>query len=311
MKLEALVLQYETENEITAAYAYQLRYAVSRFAKWLSRSPILTDLDKQTVNEWLLSEQESGGLSARSRANVRRSLMTIWAFAARENLASQPAKIRTVKVPDRIPEAWTYDQLQQFIRATEGIAGVIPNGIERKLYLRSLVWFCYETGLRRSDALSLDVRAITEQRGVVVQSKTGDSHTYQLTEETHSDILAISDQLRKQGDSLWHLPLRYPGSMSQLYYWLRRLRASAGVDATARNRAFQHLRRTGATQVELDSPQTAWMYLGHRSGPTLARKSYIDRRITKQAILPSRNRECPAPRNQKSEMQEGPSENAA
>lgn len=292
MKLRDLIADYSRDNDISEGYEYQLGYAVKRMEKWLEREPVTDDLDQRKVNEWLQFEQRSGKLSARSRANLRTSVQTLWKAAAELNVAGDVGKIRPVKLPDTNPEAWTFDQLRAVASAAEELEGHIPNGIPRSWYFPTLIWYGFEAGLRRSDCFGFDVRDLRGTNGAHVQHKTGRTHGYRITDETAESLLRIADQLKRSGNPRWMHPLDYPGSVSQVYYWLRRCRLIAGVDADVPNRSLQHLRRTGATQVEIESPMTAWKYLGHSTGPTLSRKHYIDKRLASRPVMPGMNRSC-------------------
>ena len=293
MNLNKVLGQYGLEREVTSEYMRQLGYAVRKFAAFLGREPTVDDLDRDTVNGWLAAEHASGSISARSRRNIRASLLCIWRYVADEHDVDLPQRIRKVKVPDKMPEAWTFAELEAVADAAKSLPGTLPNGLPRSRYFATLIWYIYETGLRRSDAMNFSVDDLKNGRGVKVQSKTGDCHVYAVTAETIEQLQWLAEFLLASDDPNWKTPLKYPGSLTQVYYWFRRIRLIAGVDFDERNRSCQHLRRTGATQVEADSPHSAWKYLGHRSGPALSRKSYVDRRITGQTILPARNRSCP------------------
>lgn len=294
--LSDVVALHARDTDISEAYEYQLNYAIKRFRLFLSREPTVADLSEELTNTWLQDEQRSGSLSARSRANLRRSIQTIWKAAAERDLATAVGSLRPVKVPESNPEAWDFGELQLVAEAASELPGKLPNKVPRSWYFTALIWYSFESGLRRSDCFAFDIRRVRGTAGVHTQSKTGRSHGYALTNETTSELQRIADLLRSKSDPRWFLPLRYPGSASQVYYWIRRCRSIAGVDPDTPNRSLQHLRRTGATQVEIDSPMTAWRYLGHSTGPTLSRKSYIDRRLANTSIMPSRNRSCSRPK---------------
>lgn len=290
MQLQALIRRYADDNDVSSSYEYQLSYAVERFNRHIGYASTTADLSRETVNKWLRSEQESGQLSPRSRKNLRTSIQTIWRFGNQIGHAPPPDQLRPVKVPEKTPEAWTFEELKNVAAAAATLPGHIPNGVPRCWYFPALIWYAFETGLRRSDCFAFDITETRGTRGFRVQRKTGCSHSYMLTEETLNDLRKIASLLKKSGNPQWTRPLRYPGSVSQVYYWMRRSRQIAGVDPTQANRSLQHLRRTGATQVESESQDSAWRYLGHRTGPALARKAYIDQRLVASAIMPRRNR---------------------
>lgn len=285
--IDDLVTQYELANDITSEYAYQLRYAVRRFSLFLSRPALTEDLDSETVNRWLKEERDKGEISDRSRANVRRSLLTIW---KRYGLRFNRDAIRSVVVTPRNPEAWGYDDLLMVANAAKQLEGCFANGISRASYMETVLWTAYETGLRRRDLFEFDLLRFDEnRRAAITQHKTRRVHVIQITKETESALWTIAGSLKARADTHWSKPLRFPQCLTQFYYWMRRCREIANVDACIRNRSLQHIRRTGATEVVVDGGN-AWQFLGH-SREGLDRKSYVDARRTIKPTTPSRNRE--------------------
>jgi len=285
ISLESLVESYLLENELTSAYEYQLDYARRKLEEWHGKQVLASELSDHLINSWLKDQQSKGNLSDRSRKNLRTSMLTIWKYAAERDLTAQPGKIRRVKVADKNPEAWDFKQLDSVAQAASKLRGKLVNGIPRHRYFPCLIWFCFETGMRRGDAFSFHMSWL---RGNVVsfsQHKTSRVHSCRLTSETVHELEWISNRLKELNDAKWETPLAFPGCLTQLYYWMKQCRKQAGVDPNERNRVMQHLRRTGATAVEANSPHTAWKYLGHTE-PALSRKHYIDRRIADEPILP-------------------------
>jgi integrase len=289
MLLEKLLASYVLEKELSAGYEYQLTYALSRLEEWIGRKSSCDVFNNDSINQWLRDEQ-NGELTGRSRKNLRTSIVTLWKYAAQKDLCDEPNRVRKVKVPDTVPDAWDFETLARFASGAKQLPGTFANQVSRSIYFHTLIWFCFETGLRRADALKTDVRTIKDYVIPVVQNKTSRLHAARITFNTFNDLMAISIHLKERGDSQWFCPLAFPGCISQLYYWLQRCRELSGVSVGERNRSMQHLRRTGATAVEAESPHSAWKYLGHAS-PNLARKSYIDRRLSDSPIMPNVNRE--------------------
>lgn len=284
--LAAVVDGYEIATEITSEYAYQLRYAVGRFRRFLKSEPTTEDLTADTVNRWLKHERDAGEIGDRSRANVRRSMLTLW---KRYGDGMNREAIRSVVVTPRNPEAWAYDELELVAKAATQLDGRLTNNVPRSLYMSTLLWFAYETGLRRRDLWQFDLSQFdANRRAALTQHKTRRVHVIEITPETEADIRRISQQLRADGDPHWQTPLRWPQSVTMFYYWMRQVRILAGVDPEVRNRSLQHIRRTGATEVAAEGMH-AWRFLGH-SREGLDRKSYVDARRTVTPTTPGRNR---------------------
>lgn len=284
--LTQLVAKYDLANEITAEYAYQLNYAVTRFERYLQRSATVADLNEDNVNKWLKHERDVAEIADRSRANVRTSLLTLWKFYGQH---FNREGIRSVVLSPKNPEAWHYEELEKVATAAMQLTGCLTNGIEKAQYMRTLLWFAYETGLRRRDIWSFDLHRFSENRAAAMtQHKTRRVHVVGMTTETEAELRAIAVKLRLSGNDHWRLPLRWPQSTSTFYDLMRKCRQLAGIDVKVRNRSLQHIRRTGATVVQMEGG-VAWRFLGHaREG--LDRKSYVDASKAISPTLPTRNR---------------------
>lgn len=284
MLLEKVVAKYCLRRDVTETYQYTLNYAVKRLSLHLNRPPTTEDLDPDVLSKWLQDEQRAGRLSDRSRRNIRASLITI-SKAANVQLASE--EVRQVKVAPRSPEAWHYEELCRVVDAAGKLPGTMKNGLPRGRYFAAVLWFAFETGLRRRDIMNFDIGRLGEdRRAALTQNKSKQVHVIEVTEATLEDLKFLSERLRVAGIEYWRTPLHWPHDWKCFYAWMRRARKAAGVDADVMNRSLQHLRRTGATAVECKEPDTASKYLGHRSGGALAWASYIDPRKVRRTIMP-------------------------
>lgn len=277
---------YELSKEISSDYAYQLRYAIKRFERFLGRPASTDDLCERTLNLWLRHERDAGEISDRSRANVRTSVLTLWKYTRRP---MNRDGVRSVVVTPKNPEAWHFDELDQVANAADRLPGQLPNGIRRADYMRNVLWFAYETGLRRRDVWTFDLtRFDSDRKAALTQHKTQRVHVVEISQETEVGIRRIYTELQGRRDPHHRTPLRWPQSVTQFYYWMKRCRELAGIDPETPNRSLQHVRRTGATEVDLDG-NAAWRFLGH-SREGLDRKSYIDQRKAVKPITPNRTR---------------------
>lgn len=283
--LAALVESYELAKEITPEYAYQLGYAVRRLNRYLGRDATTEDLNEQTINKWLKHERDVGEINDRSRANVRTSVLTIW---SRYGDGLNREKIRTVVQTPRNPEAWEYAELCKVATAAQRLEGNLTNGLARCDYMRTVLWFVYETGLRRRDVWSFDIQQFSDRKAALTQHKTRRVHVVAITPQTERDLQSLSRWLRERGDQNWRTPMRWPQSTSTFYDLMSRCRTLAGVDPQVRNRSLQHVRRTGATAIDLEGG-APWKFLGH-SREGLDRKSYVDQRKVVRPTIPSLNR---------------------
>lgn len=284
MRLTELLDKYCLEHELSKDYSYQLSYAVKRFHRFLGAVADVGDISEERLNQWLLHEQQSAEINDRGRRNVRASLLTLLRYA---ESGLRIDRVRRVKVSAKPPEAWNVDQLGLVAQAARELEGTMKSGITRADYFSTVLWFAFETGLRRSDIWRFNIDRLDHRnQASLTQHKTGHVHLVQVLPSTRAALDRMAQTLRVNGAKYHRTPLFWPHHWSVFYYWLAKARVSAGVDHDVLNRALQHIRRTGATAVECEQHDAAPRYLGHHSGPSLARASYIDPRKVGQAVMP-------------------------
>lgn len=276
-----LIDDYEECRELSDVYVQSLRCSVRRFEKHLGRPATINDFKHKEVNRYLKAERDAGRLADRSRYNSRKDLITIWKFSGRKLKID---KIRRVSVAKKNPSAWYYDQLVKVITAALDLPGGFPNGLPRSLYMATILRFAFETGIRRRDIWSFDVSLLADNVAAITQHKTKHVQVVQVTDALMGNLIEMRDRLIAAGDTQPTIVFRWPMSERQFYYWMRRCRVAAGVDANVANRALQHLRRTGATEVDRNGGE-AWKFLGHTTSG-LDRKSYIDAVKNRKPLSP-------------------------
>lgn len=283
MQLKEVAAEYCLTREVSNDYSYQLNYAVERFTTFAG--PVhANEVNERLINEWLAHEKALNSIGDRSRRNIRCSLLTLLRFIEAD---LRYDRVRRVKVPPRSPQAWHPEQLAQVAQACKSLPGVMDNGLKRADYFATCIWFCFETGLRRSDVWRFDMRWLNDNnQASLVQHKVQQLHTVGITDDTRRDMESLMATLRSNQVEYANTPLYWPHHWSVFYYWLAKARAMVGIDADVTNRALQHVRRTGATAVECTQRDAGSRYLGHSSGPTLARQSYLDQRMVSRSTMP-------------------------
>jgi len=266
------IARYSLYRSLAATTEYQLGRTVRLFGEWLGRPAKLLDLEDDQVSRWLQHLELT--YAQRTVLSHRTNLLMVWRDCFRAGLVEGPRRVRRVRKPDPCPTAWTIPELRAVLRRCRALVGYFPDGTPRALYCESLVCAVYDSGLRRSDIWRIRRSQITPTGAVVLrQHKTGHSHYPQLRPRTLALVL------RLERDPVLKCPF---ANESNWYVWWRdNVTAIAGV----RHGAMQQLRRTGATQLDIEHPEAVSDYLGHRT-PDM-RKYYVDRSIS------TRNRQMP------------------
>lgn len=273
--LLAWLADYVLFRSISDNSAYQMRRTIGTLREWLARDPMDDDLNDRTISEWIASMQKRESHSPTTIAGHRTKLLCLWRFAADRGAVDPPHRVRDAKRPEPAPISWTIGELQDIITACGQLDGYFrATGSRRSIYCSTLVKFCYESGLRRSDVWRIDRRQIRPDGSIVMrQHKTGIPHFPRIRPDTYVGIGALV------GDRPLACPYK---SQSDWYtFWKKNVITPAGV----RHGALQQIRRTGATHLAIGHPEAVQRYLGHRT-PSMQRH-YVDQSIaTPQQHLP-------------------------
>ena len=267
-QIEDYILYRSLEN----TSAYQLDRSVRVFEEWLDRPASVSDFTDRMISQFLASVKDD--YAQRTVANHRTNLLCLWRFLADEKHCTPPHRVRKVKRPDPCPVSWTFDELTKIVAQCGKLEGQFRSGVNRALYCSTLVKFCYESGLRRSDVWRIKRDMIRPDGSIVLrQKKTSQTHWPRI----RIDTLAAIERLGE--DPPLACPFKSTGSWYQ--FWKREVTTPAGV----RHGALQQLRRSGATHLAIEHPEAVQRYLGHRT-PTM-QKHYVDESIARpQQYLP-------------------------
>ena len=241
---------------------------IRSFGKWLGYEPTLDDLTDLTISRFL--EYRASIRSPYTAEKERTQLLSLWRFAADRNLLKDRPCVPPAPLPERIPQAWTLEQLQSLMRsaaATRGKVGDVPAGIWYSALL-SVLW---ESAERIGAILACHPHDFTPPVLIVrAEYRKGGKRDriYRLSEGT----IALVSQARGR-KRLFDWPLNYG------YLWgrYRDVVARAGL-GHGRKCGFHQLRRSAASHYAALGGD-ATKLLDH-SSPKTTQRWYLDRRMT-------------------------------
>lgn len=275
MYVRDYLASYLAERDVSADYPRDLRYTISYLDRWAGRPVDLSELADDLANRWLL--HLSATMRPRSVKHHRTNLLALWRGAADAGLIDVwPRRVRRVKVPRTLVEAWHIDEMRRLLLAAEALTGKIRRwGIPRAALMRAYTLTGWNSGMRPYDLWLLEFAEVGSNGTLLhVAHKTGEVIMCPLWPETIAAIEAIAQPARQRifGSVL---------GVSALRSQFKRLAKSAGLSGTPKK-----LRKSAATAVEAQKEGAASRFLGHRS-PDLAAKHYVDRRhLNHVPILP-------------------------
>jgi len=270
MLLQDLLADYYAPLKGVSARTVRLYgFTLSAWADLLGRQPEISDLDELSVARFLARrlEARSTATAAKDRAQIR----ALWEFAARRGLTDRWPQIRPIRVPERVPMAWTTEELQRLLDAAGERQGAIA-GVPAGKWWRAALLACYDTGERIAAILGVEWRDVTS-RGLMFRAENRKGSTRDLwrpiTQTCHEAIEAT----RTDRVLVWEWD-RCP---SNLWRHLGMICRAAGLPDD-RGSKFHRIRKTHASYAAA-AGLDAQRLLDHASPKTT--KAYLDPRIVR------------------------------
>ncbi|HVU88035.1 MAG TPA: hypothetical protein VHD36_12010 [Pirellulales bacterium] len=260
---------YCTNRDLARASIDQIRYAVVALQKHLARDALLTDLNADTLGEFIGARIDAG-IARRTVHRQRGALLCLWREAARRKMLPPIEEVRRVKVPKPIPRAWLVEEFQKLLDSVACEKGRFDLGnclAKKSDVLRALVLTGFYTGLRPTDLVDLRSDEVLAGGVLVIrQKKTDEPIQIKLPDDCNEAISLTRPEGRE---------LVFPLARKRAWYWVRKAILRAKLQGSVK-----WLRRTGATRCEQMQPGSAKAYLGHLTDG-LALLHYVDRRQIK------------------------------
>ena len=245
------------------------RGTIRQFEKHLGRTPLLSDLDDETVAVFMAWTTGQGRSPATANRH-RNALVALWRFAARKRHVEEFPDVDSLQEFKRVPVAYTGEQMGRLL-------AVAPNpkpiaGIPSRLWWSALLLLIYDTGIRIGAALKLECADFDrDSRKLLIRAEIQKQRADQmlLVSEETAAVLAKCIAVRER-DRLFPLDV----CMCTVYFRLSGMLKRAGLPHGRRDK-FHKIRRTCATMVELHGGRgSAMVQLGH-SNPRVT-EAYID-----------------------------------
>lgn len=255
-----------------ASTRQQIEIAVDQFLQHTTGGTDMTlaEITSDQVSAWL--QEREGACSPRTVANRRRDLLLVINAAVADSLRPGLGPVRQIKVPRRLPVAWTHSELVQLLRATLALDDTYfsRTGLPRGLFWRSLIRFKYDTALRLGDVLSTQVSSLNlgeTPRVRCLVSKTNSELNKHLQPLTVRDLRLFLPPNTKRRNHVWE----WKSHTTRLHEDFKHLVQSAGIRAGT----TRWIRRSSASYLDRDHPGRAREHLGHRTSG-LAESNYLD-----------------------------------
>ena len=248
------------------------------FDRWLERRATLDDLDDLIVSRFLA--KRASERSAFTAEKERTQLLSLWRFAGDRGLVKTRPCVPPATLPERIPTAWTIEQIRSVMRSTDKEVGDI-DGVPASLFFRSLISVLWESAERIGAIMSVQV-CDYQQGTLLVRAeyrkgrKRDKLYTFSL--ETQS----LVDQMCR-GKSPAKCVWSWNRVTTMLWRDFGRIVSRAGL-GDGRRTKFHMIRRSAATHFAARGGDATDL-LDH-SSPRIAKAFYVDPRFLKTGPKP-------------------------
>ena len=272
--LELLVELYAPLRGLTDRSIVLYRGTIDRFREFLEREPLIEDLTDLVVARFLASRLRSTRYGRPiSAATVRKDqaqLACLSTFAVKRGLAKSWLVVAPVKVAQKIPSAYTANDITAIVQEAKRRRGTIGS-VPAKVFWPSLVKVCFYTGERISSVLALTWADVDLDGGTILfPGERRKGGTRDIIRPVPPDLL---EELRGRAGRPLERVFPWDRRETSVYNSLRALVRRTGVVP----RGFHGLRKSAASYVALGggNPST---FLAHEN-PRLAARYYVDPRI--------------------------------
>jgi len=241
---------------------------IRSFGKWLKYEPTIQDLTDLTISRFL--EHRAAVRSPYTAEKERSQLLALWRLAADRRLLMDRPCVPPSPLPDRIPQAWSVDQLQALMRAaaaTKGYVGKIRAGV----WYPALISVLWETAERIGAVLACQPADFMPPTLLVqAEYRKGGKRdrSYRLSPGT-CGLLTQACGTRRL--------LEWPQNHGYLWAKYKDVVSRAGLGHN-RKCGFHQLRRSAASHFAALGGDPVKL-LDH-SNPRITHKWYLDRRMT-------------------------------
>lgn len=234
-----------------------MQLSVRQFERWalsrLGRVLTLEDLTEDLLLDWMAAIKSAGRV-ARTVNNHRQVALTLWEFGFDEELTARAPnrrKVRKLKEPKRIPQAWTLDEMGRILHACRTRGRVVRTHRRKGRILwdwrhwLALILTLYDSCHRISAILEVERSQFDPRAGTLrvraEQVKQNADIVHTLSPETVQALEALPD------DPSGKL-LAWPIARPEIWRSYKKILTAAGLSATRRD-AFHKVRRTSYSFV--------------------------------------------------------------
>ena len=248
------------------------------FARFIGRQPVVADLEDLTLARYM--SHRATTVAPLTVERERTQLLALAGMAWERRLLEIKPSCPPGVVPDRIPTAWTVDELRRVFQAAADPRTWRRDGHARAAFFAALLPVAYESGERVGALLAVAAADYARPTLMVrAEHRKGRKRDrcYRLTAATCDRVDAFLAGRTTGVLFAWGL------NHAMLYHDFERIKRAAGIPP-GRRVAFHQIRRTAATHFAAAGGDAVAM-LDH-SSPRVTHRWYLDPRMADRGDRP-------------------------
>jgi len=170
------------------------RTTLRRLREMIGRDLLVAELTDSVVANFMSFALAKGCRPVTVNCRFRAPILALWRFARDCGLVDRDPRVKKLKEPRDVPDAWTEDELRRILNATSVLTGE-HFGIPAGPFWRALLLVVWWTGIRRGSLFRLTWSDFDEQTGWLHvpgdKMKNRRGQTYRLGDDAVAALAAI------------------------------------------------------------------------------------------------------------------------
>lgn len=264
---------------------------IRAFARWLGRDPVVTDLDDLVVSRYLEARAQTVAPLTAERERIE--LCALARLLAERRVIEFPLTVRPGRLPERVPEAWSLEDMAKLLAAAadpatyrnrsgrprifplpalDQPAGTTESAVQLARMFSALIPLLWESGERIGavmDARQEDYRRPHLLLRAEARKGSKRDRVYTLSPATCDRIEAM---IVPGVDRIFP----WASAIGTLHHQLRKIMTAAGLRGDRKRLGFHQIRRSACTHYAAAGGDPRW-FLDHENLRT-TRRWYLDPR---------------------------------
>lgn len=250
--------------------------SIRKLGRYLGREAVVGDLNQKTISDYLRYQLEETTLARATVEKDRVQLLAVWRFCARKRWLPVFPEIQSIPVPERVPDSWSREEMEQIVKACSKFRDKIGE-VNEGLWWETLVRVIYDTAERIGAVLSLRWEDIQQDGWITIRAESRKRKTRDRRYKLRPATLANLERLRESRLAGNKVVFVWPYSYGRIWLRFKDVLEVAKLP-TGRRHKFHKIRRTTASEFEA-AGGNATELLDHQNRRTTLR--YLDPRVLK------------------------------